>query len=102
MQAILSLLIEPFRKDDQEEALACLKREGGLDHCSLAFYKEGNLGRRRRVGQLADRRAGLRVVLPRLPARPRLGQRGRRPDDRDERQGVISLRRRAPSGRGGA
>ena len=43
MQKILSLLIEPFRKDDQEEALACLKREGGLDHCSLAFYKEGNL-----------------------------------------------------------
>ncbi len=44
MQKILALLIEPFRKDDQEEAMGCLKREGGLDHCSLAFYKEGDIG----------------------------------------------------------
>ena len=44
MQKILSMLIDPFRKDDQEEATACLKREGGLDHCSLAFYKEGDIG----------------------------------------------------------
>ena len=44
MQKILSMLIEPFRKDDQEEAMACLKQQGGLDHCSLAFYKEGDIG----------------------------------------------------------
>jgi hypothetical protein len=43
LQKILGLLVEPFRKDDQDEAMACLKREGGLDHLSLAFYKEGNL-----------------------------------------------------------
>ncbi len=43
MQKILTLLIDPFRKDDQDEAMACLKRQGGLDHLSLAFYKEGNL-----------------------------------------------------------
>ncbi|HVS35026.1 MAG TPA: DUF3500 domain-containing protein [Gemmataceae bacterium] len=43
LQKILALLLDPFRKDDQDEAMGCLKREGGLDHLSLAFYKEGNL-----------------------------------------------------------
>jgi hypothetical protein len=44
LQKILSLLIEPYRKDDQDEAMACLKKQGGLDHLSLAFYKEGDIG----------------------------------------------------------
>jgi hypothetical protein len=44
LQKVLGLLIEPFRKEDQEEALACLKKQGGIDHCSLAFYKDGDIG----------------------------------------------------------
>lgn len=40
---VLNGLLEPFRKDDQQEALACLKKQGGLDQCYLSFYKEGAL-----------------------------------------------------------
>ncbi|HZU36420.1 MAG TPA: DUF3500 domain-containing protein [Gemmataceae bacterium] len=44
LEHVLKALIEPYRKEDGTEALACLKRQGGLDVCSLAFYKEGDLG----------------------------------------------------------
>jgi hypothetical protein len=44
MQKVLSALVEPFRKDDRDEALACLKTQGGLDHCSLSFYKDASIG----------------------------------------------------------
>ena len=44
LQEVLQSLIEPFRKDDQDEALECLKKQGGLDKCSLAFYEEGHSG----------------------------------------------------------
>jgi hypothetical protein len=44
LQRILSVLVEHYRKDDQDEALACLKQKGGLDKCSLAFYEEGDIG----------------------------------------------------------
>ena len=43
LQKVLQALIEPFRKDDQDEALECMKRQGGLDKCYLSFYKEGAL-----------------------------------------------------------
>src|SRR5713226_9901648 len=44
--------------------------------------------RRRRMGLLAARRAVLCVVYPRLPARPRLGQRRRRRLGEIERAGI--------------
>jgi len=44
LQKVLLSLIEPYRKEDQDEVLACLQKQGGLDRCSLAFYKEGDLG----------------------------------------------------------
>jgi len=44
MQKVLQKLIEPYRQTDQDEALACLKAQGGLDGCSLAFYQEDDLG----------------------------------------------------------
>lgn len=44
LQKVLVGLIEPYRKSDQEEVLACLKRQGGLDKCSLAFYRDGDIG----------------------------------------------------------
>ena len=37
-------LLEPYRKEDQDEVLDCLKKQGGLDKCSLAFYTDGDLG----------------------------------------------------------
>ena len=44
LQKVLLRLVEPYRKEDQDEALECLKKQGGLDKCSLAFYKEGDIG----------------------------------------------------------
>lgn len=44
LQGVLGLLLEPYRQSDRDEALACLKTQGGLDKCSLAFYKAGDLG----------------------------------------------------------
>jgi hypothetical protein len=44
LQKVLMALVEPYRKEDQEEALECLQKQGGLDKCSLAFYKEGDIG----------------------------------------------------------
>jgi len=43
LQKVLEALVDPFRKEDREEALECLKKKGGLDKCYLAFYKEGAL-----------------------------------------------------------
>ena len=44
MQQVLQKLIEPYRQSDRDEAVACLKAQGGLDACSLAFYQEDDLG----------------------------------------------------------
>ena len=44
LQGVLKLLLEPFRQSDQDEVVRCLKIQGGLDACHLAFYKEGDLG----------------------------------------------------------
>jgi len=44
LQKVLMALIEPYRKEDQDEVQECLKRQGGLDACRLTFYKEGDLG----------------------------------------------------------
>lgn len=44
LQNVLQKLIEPYRQSDRDEVLACLKRQGGLDRVSLAFYQQGDLG----------------------------------------------------------
>lgn len=44
LQKVLMALVEPFRKEDQDEALEALQKQGGLDKCSLAFYKDGDIG----------------------------------------------------------
>jgi len=43
VEKVLMSLIEPYRKEDAEEVQECLKKLGGLDKCSLAFYKDGNI-----------------------------------------------------------
>jgi hypothetical protein len=44
VQEVLQKLIEPYRQSDRDEALSCLNSQGGLDKCSLAFYREGDIG----------------------------------------------------------
>jgi ribosomal protein S18 len=43
LQKILLSLIEPYRTEDQDEVKECLKKQGGLEKCSLAFYKDEKL-----------------------------------------------------------
>jgi len=44
VEKVLMSLVEPYRKEDHDEVLACLKQQGGLDKCHLAFYKDGDIG----------------------------------------------------------
>jgi hypothetical protein len=44
LQRVLRFLLEPYRREDGDEALECLQRQGGLDRCSLAFYRDGDIG----------------------------------------------------------
>jgi hypothetical protein len=44
LQKVLTGLIEPYRKEDRDEVLECLKKQGGLDKCWLTFYKDGDIG----------------------------------------------------------
>ncbi len=44
VQKTLQKLIEPYRQCDRDEVVACLKAQGGLEKCSLAFYTDEDLG----------------------------------------------------------
>ncbi|MDA0837065.1 MAG: DUF3500 domain-containing protein [Planctomycetota bacterium] len=44
VQKVLQKLIEPYRQSDQDEVLAALKVQGGLDACHLAFFTDQDLG----------------------------------------------------------
>jgi hypothetical protein len=44
LQKLLASLLGHYRTEDQDEAMACLKKQGGLDGCSLSFYKDQDLG----------------------------------------------------------
>ncbi len=44
VQEVLRLLIEPYRQNDRDEVVACLKSQGGLDACHLAFYEQKDIG----------------------------------------------------------
>ncbi|MCZ2341201.1 MAG: DUF3500 domain-containing protein [Bacteroidales bacterium] len=44
MRGVLKLLVEPFRTEDREEALAALQSQGGLDACRLTFYADSDIG----------------------------------------------------------
>jgi hypothetical protein len=44
LEKVLLSLIEPYRKEDQEEVQSALKAQGGLDKCRLTFYQQGDLG----------------------------------------------------------
>jgi len=44
LQKAVKLVFEPYRNTDRDEVNECLKKQGGLDACSLAFYAEGDIG----------------------------------------------------------
>lgn len=44
VEKVLLSLLEPYRKEDRDEVMACLKKQGGLEKCSLAFYQDGDIG----------------------------------------------------------
>ena len=44
LQEVLKKLVEPYRQSDRDEAIACLKKQGGLAACNLSFYKEDDIG----------------------------------------------------------
>ena len=45
LDELLRVLLEPFRKEDGARVRECLRKQGGLERCSLAFYQEGQLAR---------------------------------------------------------
>jgi len=45
VQEVLRKLVEPYRQSDRDEAVACLKAQGGIDACSLAFYQQNDIGK---------------------------------------------------------
>jgi hypothetical protein len=44
VERVLGILLEPYRTVDRDEVRGCLERQGGLDRCRLAFYKQGDIG----------------------------------------------------------
>lgn len=44
VEKVLLSLLDPYRKEDQDKVQECLKKQGGLDKCALAFYQEGDIG----------------------------------------------------------
>jgi hypothetical protein len=45
LQKVVNLLIEPYRQSDQDEVTKCLKTQGGLDACHLAYYAQNDIGK---------------------------------------------------------
>lgn len=44
LQKTVKLVFEPYRNADRDEVNECLKKQGGIDACSLAFYAQGDIG----------------------------------------------------------
>jgi hypothetical protein len=44
LERVLAVLLEPYRTRDRDEVRGCLAKQGGLDRCRLAFFKDGDIG----------------------------------------------------------
>ncbi|WP_153557738.1 DUF3500 domain-containing protein [Roseimaritima sediminicola] len=44
LQRVLQMMLEMYRDSDRSEALSCIKAQGGLDACHLAFYSDHDIG----------------------------------------------------------
>src|SRR5262245_54020386 len=42
LQKVVGMLIEHYRQSDQDEFTQCLKTQGGLDACHLAYYAQND------------------------------------------------------------
>lgn len=45
LQKVMAMLVEPYRQSDRDEVTRCLKTQGGLDACHLAYYAQGDIGK---------------------------------------------------------
>ena len=93
LEKTLAVMLSPYRSDDSDEVMACLKRQGAST--LLTGLLQGRRHRRRwRMGQLAIGRPLLRLVLPRLAPRALLDQhrRQRRGEDERPRMKLIVLK----------
>ncbi|QDT07548.1 hypothetical protein K227x_59760 [Rubripirellula lacrimiformis] len=45
LQGVLATMVEMYRTPDQQEAMQCLKTQGGLDACKLSFYQDHDIGK---------------------------------------------------------
>ncbi len=44
LQHVMAKLVEPYRQGDRDEAIQCLKAQGGLENCHLAYYAQKDIG----------------------------------------------------------
>jgi hypothetical protein len=44
LQEVVGMLIGHYRRSDQDEFTQCLKTQGGLDACHLAYYAQNDIG----------------------------------------------------------
>jgi hypothetical protein len=45
LQKVVSMLISHYRQSDGDEFTKCLKAQGGLDACHLAYYAQNDIGK---------------------------------------------------------
>jgi len=45
LQKVMAMLVEPYRQSDRDEVTQCLKSQGGLDACHLAYYAQQDIGK---------------------------------------------------------
>ena len=45
LQKVMAMLVEPYRQSDRDEVTQCLKAQGGLDACHLAYYAQNDIGK---------------------------------------------------------
>ena len=77
LQAVLGLLVQMYRSDDQSEAFKCIATQGGLDACALAFYSDEDLGDDGVWDNWRLEGPVVCLALSRCSARSRLGAFGR-------------------------
>jgi hypothetical protein len=45
LRQVMAKLVEPYRQSDRDEAMQCLKTQGGLDACHLAYFAQDDVGK---------------------------------------------------------
>src|SRR4051812_29236596 len=45
LQKVMAMLVEPYRQSDRDEVTQCLKAQGGLDACHLAYFAQQDIGK---------------------------------------------------------